>query len=135
VLCSKLKRRTVGAAEHHRHLVLSARHVEHFRRGVDDFVDGQQREVPGHELDDRSKTDHCCSDADAGEPELGDRRIDDAHRAKFVEQSLRDLVGSVVLRDFLSHQEDTVVPLQLLAERLRQSVTIGDYRHQELVSA
>ena len=54
------------------------------------------REVPGHELDDRPQADHRRADADAGEPELGDRRVDDAHLAEFLEQAFRDLVCALI---------------------------------------
>ena len=65
-----------------------------------------------------TQPDHGRADADAGEPEFGDRRVDDAHLAEFLEQALGDLVGAVVHADFLAHEEDAVVALHLLAERL-----------------
>ena len=101
---------------------LAARHVEHLRGGVHDLVEREEREIPRHELDDRTEPDHRRADANAGEAELGDRRVNNAHRAKFVEQSLRNLVSAVVLRDFLTHEENAFVARQLFAQRLRQSV-------------
>jgi hypothetical protein len=67
-----------GPAEHHRHRELAARHVEHLGGRVDDLVHRQQREVPGHELDDRAQAHHRRADAHAGEAQLGDRRVDHA---------------------------------------------------------
>ena len=113
---------------------MTAGHVENLRGGVHDFVEREQSEVPGHELDDWPEANHRCTDANPSEAELGNRSIDDAHRPELVEQSLRHFVGAVVLRDFLSHEEDAVVALQLLAKRLGQRVTVSEYRHQELVS-
>src|SRR5439155_12852637 len=98
------------------------------------FVEREQCEVPGHELDDRPQSNHRRPDSDAGKAELSDRSIDDTHRAELVEESLGDLVGSVVLRDFFPHKEDAIVTLQLLAQRLSKCVAIGEYRHQLVVS-
>ena len=77
-----------------------------------------QAEAEGHELDDRPQADHRRADADAGEPFLGDRRVDDPARAEPLEHPLADLVGAVVLGDLLAHEEDAVVALHLLGHRL-----------------
>src|SRR3954466_3126568 len=135
MLCGQLQRSAIGPAKNHRHLELTARHVESLGSYVDHLVDCQQGEVPGHELDDWSKSNHRRAHADAGEAKLGDRSIDDAHRSEFVEQSLGDLVGAVVLGDFLTHQEYALGALQLFAEGLCQGVAISNYCHQEVVSA
>ena len=66
------------------------------------------------------RPDHRRADADAGEPFLGDRRVDDPPRAELLEHPLADLVGPVVLGDFLAHQEDVVVAFHLLGHRLVQ---------------
>ena len=129
VLRRELQRGAVRPAEDDRHLVLAARHVEHLRRGVHDLVDREQREVPGHELDDRAKPDHRRADADAGEAELGDRRVDDAHLAELLEESLGDLVRALVDGDFLAHEEDAVVALHLLADGLAEGVSVRDDWH------
>ena len=129
VLRGELQRGAVRAAEHDRHLVLAARHVEHLRGGVHDLVEREQREVPGHELDDRAQPDHRRADADAGESELGDRRVDDAHLAELLEESLGDLVRALVDGDFLAHEEDAIVALHLLANGGAEGVSVCDYRH------
>ena len=117
-------RNTIGIVE------LAARHVEHLGGGVDDLVEREQREVPRHELDDRAQADHRRADADAGEAELGDRRVDDAHLAEFLEQALGDLVRALVDADFLAHEEDAVVALHLFAQRLVERVAVGDDWHR-----
>src|SRR5215207_2924355 len=133
MLCRKLKRRSVRTAENHRHMELPAGHVQHLRSGVHDLIERKKREVPRHELDDRTKPNHRGPDTNARKSELGDRSIDDAHRAEFVEQSLRNLVRSVVLRDFLSHQEYAIVTHELFTKRLVQRVAVGKYWHGQLV--
>ena len=96
----------VGAAEDDRAAHLAARHVERLGRRVDDLVDRLHGEVEGHELDDRLQPAERRADAQAGEAVLGDRRVDDALGAELLEQALADLVGALVLRDLLAHQED-----------------------------
>ena len=46
-------RRAARAAEHDRQLELPARHLPDLGRVVDDLIERDEREVPGHELDDR----------------------------------------------------------------------------------
>ena len=75
-------RNTIGAAE------LPAGHVERLRRRIDDLVDRLHGEVEGHELDDRAQARERGADADAGKAVLGDRRVDHAPVAEFLQQAL-----------------------------------------------
>jgi hypothetical protein len=103
------RRGAVGTAEHDRAAHLAARHVERLGGRVDDLVDRLHGEVEGHELDDRLQPAERSADAEAGKAVLGDRRVDDALGAELLEQALAHLVGALVLRDFLAHQEDGLV--------------------------
>ena len=129
MLRRQLQRGTVRTAEDDRHLVLTTGHVEHLRGGVHDLIERQEREVPGHELDHRPEPDHRSADADAGEPELGDRRVDDTHLAELLQESLGDLVRALIDGDFLTHEKDAVIALHLLANRSAEGVSICDYGH------
>ena len=80
-------------------------------------------------LDDRTQPDHRRTDTNAGEPELGDWRVDDAHLAEFLKQPLGDFVCALIDRDFLAHEENAVVTKHLLAEGLVQGISISDYWH------
>ena len=62
--------------------------------------------------------DHGRADAEAGEAQLGDGRVDHALGAVLVQQALADLVGAVVLGDFLAHEEDRVVAGHLFVDGL-----------------
>ena len=62
----------------------------------------------------------------AGEAVLGDRRVDDAPRAEFLQQALRDLVGALVLGDLLAHHEDVLVAAHLLGHGVAQGLA---HRH------
>src|SRR5215211_721226 len=133
MLCRKLKCRAVRPAKDHWHGKLSARHVEHLRGSIHDLIDSKESEIPRHELDDRAQSYHRRTNANTREAELGDRRVDNSHRAEFVEQSLGDFVSAIVLRYFLTHKEHTIVSGQLLAERLRERVPVRHDCHCQLV--
>ena len=57
-----------------------------------------------------------------GKARLGDRRVDDAALAEFLQHAPAHLVGAVVLRDFLTHEEDTLVTSHLLAHGLAEGI-------------
>ena len=126
MLRGELQRGSAGSAEHRGHSDLAVRHVAHLGGRVHQLVHREQGKVPGHELDDRPEPDHGGADADAGEPQLGDRRIHHPHRAELVEQSAADLVGALIDPDLLAHEEDVGIPLHLLAECLVEGVSVGD---------
>src|SRR5262249_45329336 len=75
---------------------------------------------------------HRRADAHAGEAELRDRRVDDAHLAELLKQAFRDLICALIHRDFLSHEEDAIVALHLFAQRLIEGVSVCDYWHSPL---
>jgi hypothetical protein len=133
VLRGELQRRAARAAKDRRHSHLSVRHVPHLGGVVHELVDGEEREVPGHELDDGPQAHHGGADADAGESELRDRRVHHAHGAELVEQSAAHLVRALVDADFLAHEEDVGVALHLLAERLVEGVAVGEGGHANSV--
>jgi hypothetical protein len=115
----------VGPAEDDGAAELAARHVERLGGGIDDLVDRLHGEVPGHELDDGLEPRHGGADADAGKALLGDRRVDDALVAKLLQQPLADLVGALVLRDFLAHQEHARIAAHLLGHGVTQRLAHG----------
>ena len=84
----------------------------------------QQREVDGHELDDRAQAGHRRADARADDRVLGDRRVADALLAELVEQSLGHLEGALEDADVLAHDEDALVAPHLLRERRDENVFI-----------
>src|SRR3546814_5640989 len=86
--------------------LLAARHIIGLRRRVDDVVDRLHREVEGHEFDDRPQPAHRGAGAEARKAIFGDRRINDALRSKFVEQTLGDLVGALIFGNLFAHHAD-----------------------------
>ncbi len=130
MLRSELQRRTTGPPEHDGTAELPARHVPDLGRAVDYLVYCEQREVPGHHLDDRAQPNHRRAHANAGKAQFGDGSVDDSPGPEFLQQPAAHLVGAVVFGHFLAHEEDVVVPLQFLAQRLIQRVTVCDCCHQ-----
>jgi hypothetical protein len=60
---------------------------------------------------------------------LGDRRIDDAFRPEFLQQALGDLVGALILGDFLAHHEDVLVGAQFFGHRFVERLAHGHFDH------
>ena len=116
----------VGAAENDRGTHLAAGHVEGLCRRVDDLVDRLHGKIPGHELDDRAQSGKRRADAKAGKAVLGDRRVDDAFRAELLEEALGHLVGALIFRDLLAHDEDVLVAAHLLGHGVAQRFADGD---------
>src|SRR5213078_2991729 len=128
-LRADLHGRAARAAEHDGHVVLAGAHLVDLRRVVDDLIDRHQREVEGHELDDRPEPHHRGADPDPGEPHLGDWRVDHAALAEPLEQALGHLVRAVVVADLLAHDEHVGIALHLLAHRLVERLAVADDRH------
>src|SRR5262249_30654492 len=112
--------RSAWAAKDDRQGELSIRHVAQLGGVVDELIVGSEGEVPGHELDDRPQPDHRGADADAGEAGLRDRRVDHPALAEPLQHALGSPVGAVIVADLLTHQEDGVVALHLLAHGLAE---------------
>ena len=82
-------------------------------------------EAPEHQLHHRAQAEHRGADAHADEGGFADRRIDDALVAELFPQALGDLVGAVVLGDFLADEDDVGVALDFLGEGVVQSFAVG----------
>ena len=93
------------------------------------MVDGLQREVERHEFDDRTQTTHRSACTEPGKAIFGDRRIDDAARAEFLEQALCYLVRALIFGDFLTHDEHTVVAAHFLGHGVAQCFADGGFDH------
>ena len=123
---------SVGSPEHDGDIHLPPGHIKHLGGAVDNLVQGQKGEVEGHELDNGPEPYHRRPHTHPGESQLADGRVDDALLSEALQQALGDLVGAVVLRHFLTHEKDGVVPGQLLGHRLVQGVSIRDLCHLRL---
>ena len=69
------------------------------------------------------------ADAEAGKAVLGDRRVDDALVAEFLQQALRDFVGALIFGDFLAHDEDVAVAAHFLGHGVAQGFAHGHGDH------
>ena len=69
---------------------------------------------------------------------LGDGRVDDAASAEFLQQALGDLIGALIFRDFLAHDEHIRVTPHFLGHGVAQRVAdglrdeLGTFRHLRL---
>ena len=122
---------TVGrAADDHRDIDETTRHVADAAGVIDDLVEADIRKAPEHELNHWTQAHHGGADAEAKEGSLTDRGVDDALRAETLPETLGDLVGAVVLGDFLTHKEDVLVAGELLGKGVVQSLSVSDNRHR-----
>jgi hypothetical protein len=67
------------------------------------------------------------ADAEARKAMLRDRRIDHAALAELLQQFARDLVGALILRDFLAHDEHALVTAHLFGHGIAQGVAHGRF--------
>ena len=79
---------------------------------------------------DRPHAHERRADRGADDRRLGDRRVDDPLLAELVVQPFGDLERAAVGADVLADDEDALVALHLLGERLADRFEIGDDRHQ-----
>ena len=112
-------------ADHQRHAELAAGHVPDRGRVVHDLVEGEQREIDRHDLDDRPHAAHRRADARAGEGGLGQRRVADAFGPELVQKPLGNGVAAAVMADILAHQEDAAVALHGFADRFPDRLAVG----------
>ena len=129
VLSTDAGSRAIRAAEDNRRAHLAAGHVERLGGRVDDLVDRLHGKVERHELDDGAKPGHGSADTDTGEAVLGDRGVDHAAGAEFLQQTLRDLVGALVLGHFLTHEEDILIGAHFLGHGVAQRFAHGGRHH------
>ena len=90
------------------------------------MIDGLHGEVERHKLDDRFQSHEGSTDAETGETNLRDRRVSHALGAKLLQQTLRNLVRTLIIPDFLAHDEHLFVARHLFAQRAVQRVA---HRH------
>ena len=120
VLGADPRRRAVGAAKHDGAGLLATGHVKRLGRRIDDVVDGLHGEVHGHELDDGLEAGIAGTAGQTGEAHLGDGGVDHPLGAEFVQQSLADLIGALILGHFLAQQEHGRVDPHLLGHGVAQ---------------
>ena len=89
------------------------------------MIKGLHREVKGHEFDDGLQAPESRTNAKAGEAVFGYRRIDYALGAELFQEALRNFLRTLVLGDFLTHEEDGVVIAHLLSHSIAKGFTDG----------
>ena len=101
-------------------------HVADHGGVVDDLIPGDGVEAPEHELHDGANAEHGGTDSHADETGLTDGGIDDAVITPFVPKAFGDFVGTIVLGDFLTHQDDHGIAGEFLIEGFAEGVAVGE---------
>ncbi len=101
-------------------------HVADHGGVVDDLIPGDGVEAPEHEFHDGANAEHGGADSHADETGLADGGIDDTVITPFVPKAFGDFVGTVVLGDFLTHQDDHGIAGEFLIEGFAEGVAVGE---------
>lgn len=117
----------IQTSKNYRTVEFTITHVVEFCSTVYDVVNSLQREVHCHELNHWFQTHGRSSDPDASEPSLGDRSINDSLCPVLVDKSLGYFVSSVVLTNFLAHEENILIGRHLLIKCLVQSLSVCQF--------
>src|SRR5699024_8278032 len=130
---SELLAAATGRAVDDRYRRLTAEHRIDLRRMIDDLVEGQDAEVQGHELDDRSQTHHRRADPDAGDAVLGDRRVPPSLQPYCDGQPFADLVRPTESADLLAQQQHCLIPGHLRSKTVFESLPKSHLGHGRLL--
>src|ERR1700730_8209893 len=129
VLRPELMSSALRRANDYRHCGLATEHVVYLRRTIDHLIHCEQGEVYSHQFDYRSEPTHRSADPGADNSQFRNRSIADALFTVHGEQSVGDLECAAEVADFLAHDEDPLVAVEFLTERLVQCFAISDLRH------
>ncbi len=83
----------------------AAEHKTHLRHLIGDFVHTLAQEVHEHDVDDRAKPGGRRTDAEADDALFGNRRVDDAVAAEFLEQTAVIAIHAARLADVFARDE------------------------------
>ncbi len=108
---------------------MAAEHRVNLGGVIDDLVEREQREVDAHHLRHRAQAHDGRANRRADDPRLGDGGIYDAAFAKLIQKAAGDRVGASVGADIFADEEDAIIALHLLAQRLADRLAKSDLRH------
>src|SRR5581483_11143715 len=101
----------------------------------EDLIGGDDREVHGHHLDDRAKSQHRHADCRADHSRFRDRRIDHALRTVLLQHAGGDAERPFVDADVLTHDEDARIAIHLFHHRGANRVAVTHLAHRTVSSA
>lgn len=107
---------TVGTAEGNVTDLGTTGHVVGLSTRVDNLVDRLHGKVHGHELTDGLEASEGSTNTETSETHLGNGGINDSALAKAIEETTRNLVGTVVLANLLTHEENVIIFVHLLGD-------------------
>ena len=129
VLRAYARGRAVRAAEYNRAAHLTARHIKRLSGRIDNMINGLHGKVKCHELDNWTKSAHCCADTDTCKPIFGNGRINHALIAKFLEQFAGDFISALIFGNFFAHDEDGFVAAHFFGHGITKRVAHSHVCH------
>jgi hypothetical protein len=124
-----------GHADDERDAELATRHVAQSGGVVEDLVEGEEAEVPGHDLHDRAHAGDGGADAGADEGRFRQRGVAHPIGPELLEQALGDGEAAAVAAHVLTHEEHSVVAGECLAQGGPHGVPARRGGHQPVTSA
>src|SRR6266550_482748 len=121
---------SISPAEDDGKFELPAGHVANVGGVVHKLVHADQRERPGHKLDNRPQPAHGSAQAQTGKTSLADGCVDDALRTKTRQHPFGHLISAVVFGHFLAKEKDIRIAVHLLGHGLAESFSVLDFGHR-----
>eukprot|EP00128_Syssomonas_multiformis_P014289 Colp12_sorted_trinity150504_noHs@3256 len=114
---------TVRTTEHNGDLNSASRHVVSLSGRVNDLINSLHGEVEGHELANRLKASHGSANGKTSKTHLGNGGVQDTLRTELVQETLGNLVGTIVLGDLLTNNENLIISLHFFLHGVVQGFT------------
>src|SRR5688572_8544472 len=106
VCSAKLTSAAANCTDDQRQGELSAKHIMQFRGLIDDVVHRGECKVNGHQLSDRSLTDHGGTDCTTDNGVFCNGSIFDSFGTVFIVKTFGDGIGTAPNTDFFAHNKD-----------------------------
>ena len=122
---------TAGAGrhpDHHRHTELAARHVTNAGRGVENLVEREQTEIHRHQFDDRAHACYGGANAGACETRFRQRCVSDPFWSELRLQPLAHRVATAIAANVFTHEENTLIAEQRVADRRAHSFPVAKFQ-------
>lgn len=146
MLSSNTEGGSVRSSENHWAFASTSGHVKSLGSTVDDLIDGLHGEVEGHEFANglHSSATEGSSDGHTGETHLGNWSVDDSvfsvleqesivaenKRSYLAKETSRNLIGTIILGDFLADQNDAFISFHFLVHRHVERISHEHYQNR-----
>ena len=104
---------------------MPAGHIQGFGRRIDDLIHGLHGKVKRHEFHHRAQIHKRRPHGQTGKAMFRNGRINDAGRAKGIQQPLRDFIGPLIFRNLFPHNKDRIIAAHFFHHGIPQGFPHG----------